>query len=110
MSYKVTTPDLRNSKSCYVLCRNENEVREITTPAPEEKRGAVSTVLLLNEFDRIKPHKMFENICSELRIVPGRVPGVSGIKRLPGRVPGVSEIKRLPGRVPGVGELKRPPG
>ena len=69
MSYKVTTPDLRNSKS-YVLFRKENEVQEITAPAPEEKRGADSTVLLPNEFDRSKPDEMFENICSEC-------PGVS---------------------------------
>ena len=80
MSYKVTPPDLRNSKS-YVLFRKENEVREITTPAPEEKRGAVSTVLLPNKFDRRKTDEMFENICSELKIVSGRVPGVSKLKR-----------------------------
>ena len=109
MSYKVTTPDLRNSKG-YVLFRKENEVWEITTPALEEKRGADSTVLLLNEFDRSKPDEMFENICTELQIVTGRGPGVSEVKRLPGRVPGVSEVKRLPGRVPGVNEYRRVPG
>ena len=70
MSYKVTPPDLKISKS-YVLLRKENEVRELTTPAPEEKRGAVSTVLLPNVFDQRKPDKISENICSELKIVPG---------------------------------------
>ena len=82
------------------------EVREITTRALEEKRGAVSTVLLPNEFDRRKLDEMFENICSELKIVPGRVPGVCELKRLPGRVPGVGELKRVPGGVPGAGELQ----
>ena len=109
MSYKVTTPDLRNSKS-YVLFKKENEVWEITTPAPEEKRGAHTTVLLPNEFDPSKPDEMFESICSELKIIPGRVPGVIENKRDPGRVPGVSEVKRDPGRVPGVSEVKRVPG
>ena len=106
MSYKVTTPDLRKSKS-YVLFRKENEVREITTPALEEKRGAVSTVLLPNELDRRKPDEMFENICSELKIVPGRVPGVSEVNRVPGRVPGINELKRVPGGVPGANEVKK---
>ena len=109
MSYKVTTPDLRNSKS-YVLCRKENEDREITTPAPEEKRGADSSVLLPYEFDRSKLDEMFENICTELKVVPGRVPGVLEVKRFPGRVPGVCVSKRFPGRVPGVNEIKRVPG
>ena len=109
MSYKVTPPDLRNSKS-YVLFRKENEIREITRPVPEEKLGADSTVLLPNEFDRRKLDEMFENFCSELKIVPGRVPGVRELQRVPGRVPGVGELKRVPGTVPGIGELQRVPG
>ena len=106
MSYKVTPPDLRNSKS-YVLLRKENEVREIMTPAPEEKRGAA---LLPNEFVQRKSDEMFENICNELRIVPGGVPGICELKRVPGRVPGVSELKIVPGGVPGVSEFKVVPG
>ena len=109
MSYKVTPPDLRNSKS-YVLLRKENEIREITIPVPEEKRGAASTVLLPNEFVQRKSDEMFKNICNELKIVPGRVPGMSELKRVPGRVPGVSELKIVPGRVPVISELKRVPG
>ena len=108
MSYKVTPPNLRNSKS-YVLLRKENGVREITTPAPEEKRGAASTVLLPNEFVQRKSDEMFENICSELKIVPGRVPGVSEVNRVPGRVPGINELKRVPGAVPGAGITRDEP-
>ena len=96
MSFKVTPPNLKNSKS-YLLFRKENKVRGITTPAPEEKRGAVSTVLLPNEFDKRNPDEMFKNICSKVEIVLGRVPGISELQRVPGRVPGVSEIKRVQG-------------
>ena len=45
MSYKVTPPNLKNSKS-YELFRKEHDVWETTAPVLEEKRGAASAVLL----------------------------------------------------------------
>ena len=42
------TPDLKNSKS-YELFKKELEIWEITTPVPEEKRGAVIAALLPND-------------------------------------------------------------
>ena len=48
MSYKVTHPDQRNSKS-YELFKKELDIWEITTPVPEEKRGAVIAALLPND-------------------------------------------------------------
>ena len=48
MSYKVTPPDLKQSKS-YELFKKELDIWEITTPVPEEKRGAVIAALLPND-------------------------------------------------------------
>ena len=63
MSYKVTPPDLRNSKS-YELFKKELDNWEITTPVPEEKRGAVIAALLPNDC-RLKndlKDKFFESV------------------------------------------------
>ena len=40
MSYKVTPPDLKEAKS-YEIFLKELLIWEITTPVPEEKKGAV---------------------------------------------------------------------
>ena len=48
MSYKVTPPDLKQSKS-YELFKKELDIWEITTPVPEEKQGAVIAALLPND-------------------------------------------------------------
>ena len=63
MSYKVTPPDLKNSKS-YELFKKELDIWEITTPVPEEKRGAVIAALLPNDCKLKKDlkDKFFENV------------------------------------------------
>ena len=63
MSYKVTPPDLRNSKS-YELFKKELDIWEITTPVPEEKRGAVIAALLPNDCKLKKDlkDKFFETV------------------------------------------------
>ena len=48
MSYKVTPPNLKNSKS-YDLCRKELGVCEITTSVVDKMRGAVSAALFPND-------------------------------------------------------------
>ena len=63
MSYKVTPPDLKNSKS-YELFKKELDIWEITTPVPEEKRGAVIAALLPNDCKLKKDlkDKFFESV------------------------------------------------
>ena len=48
MSYKVTPPDLKHCKS-YEVFKKELEIWELTTPVPEEKKGAVIASLLPND-------------------------------------------------------------
>ena len=63
MSYKVTPPDLKASKS-YELFKKELDIWEITTPVPEEKRGAVIAALLPNDCKLKKDlkDKFFETV------------------------------------------------
>ena len=63
MSYKVTPPDLKNSKS-YELFKKELVIWEMTTPVPEEKRGAVIAALLPNDCNLKKDlkDKFFETV------------------------------------------------
>ena len=63
MSYKVTPPDLKDSKS-YELFLKELKIWEITTPVPEEKQGAVIASLLPNDCKLKKDlkDKFFERV------------------------------------------------
>ncbi len=63
MSYKVTPPDLKDSKS-YDIFKKELEIWEITTPVPDEKKGAVIAGLLPNDCKLKKDlkDKFFEKV------------------------------------------------
>ena len=56
MSYKVTPPNLKNSKS-YELFKKELDIGELRAPVLEEMRGAVIAVLLPNDCKLVKDLK-----------------------------------------------------
>ena len=63
MAYKVTPPDLKESKS-YEIYLKELLIWEITTPVPDEKKGAVIAGTLPNDckLKRDLKDKFFENV------------------------------------------------
>ena len=63
MSYKVTPPDLKEAKS-YEIYLKELLIWEITTPVPDEKKGAVIAGGLPNDSHLKKDlkDKFFENV------------------------------------------------
>ena len=62
-SYKVTPPDLGSCKS-FEIFQKELEIWELTTPVPEDKRGAVIASMLPNDSKLKKDlkDKFFENV------------------------------------------------